>query len=79
MCAEKIPSENTELFLQVGEVDVHARVVWTSDDQCGLRFEQEIRDWDVELLSYEANRGTKATLHAAERGGVDDWATGVAR
>ena len=79
LCAEKMPSEGTELFLQVGEVDVHARVVWTRGDRCGLRFEQEIRDWDVEVLNYEANRGTKATLHAAEKGGADDWTAGVAR
>ena len=32
---------------------------------CGLKFEQEIRDWDVERLHYEASRGTKASLHAA--------------
>ena len=79
LCAEKMPSNGTELFLQVGVVDVHARVVWTNGDQCGLRFEQEIRDWDVELLNFEANRGTKGTLQAAEKGGVDDWTAGVAR
>lgn len=79
LCAEKIPSVGTELFLQVGEVDVYARVAWTDGDRCGFNFDEEIRDWDVELLQYEANKGTKATLQASERGGADDWAAGIAR
>lgn len=77
--AEKVPAKGTELFLQVGPVDVYARVVWTQDDRCGLKFDEQIRDWDVELLNYEAGRGIKAKLHPAEKGGADDWITGVAR
>lgn len=79
LSAETVPSVGTELFLQVGGVDVYAKVVWTDGDQCGLKFDEEIRDWDVEILHYQVSRGTKATLHAAERGGADDWVTGVAR
>lgn len=77
--AENTPAKGTELFLQVGDLDVYAHVVWQRGDECGLKFHRPIREWDVEMLHYEAARGTKATLTAAERGGADDWVTGVAR
>ena len=77
--SEYTPTEGTELFLQVGELDVYAKVVWRRGDECGLQFDREIRDWDIELLHYEASRGTKATLNPAEKGGADDWVAGVAR
>lgn len=77
--AENSPTEGTELFLQVGDLDVYAKVVWRRGEECGLKFDREIRDWDVERLNYEARRGGKATLMPAEKGGADDWAAGVAR
>jgi hypothetical protein len=77
--AEKTPPVGTELFLQVGQLDVYARVAWKRGDICGLKFDRELRQWDVELLNQEANRGTKATLDPAERGGADEWVAGVAR
>lgn len=77
--AKAAPSKGTELFLQVGTVDVYARIVWRRGEVCGLRFEHEIRSWDVEQLRLEAKKGTTARLSAAEKGGADDWATGLAR
>lgn len=77
--AESPPSVGTELFLQVGDLDVYAKVVWRRGEECGLHFDHEIRDWDVERLNFEASRGGKATLMPAEKGGADDWVAGVAR
>lgn len=77
--AQYAPPEGTELFLQVGGIDVYARVIWAKGEQCGLKFEDPIRAWDVEQLRYEASKGTQARLTAAQKGGADDWMSGVAR
>jgi hypothetical protein len=77
--ARAAPSEHTELFLQVGALDVYARVIWKAGEECGLEFEIPIRRWDVEQLRIEAAKGTEARLSAAQKGGADDWASGVAR
>ncbi|HUG45935.1 MAG TPA: PilZ domain-containing protein [Sphingomicrobium sp.] len=77
--AENTPTKGTELFLQVSDLDVYAKVIWTSGEECGLEFERPIRKWDVELLEFEARRGGKATLNPAEKGGADDWVGGIAR
>ncbi len=77
--AKAAPAKGTELFLQVGTLDVYARVAWRRGEVCGLRFDRAIRSWDVEQLRMEAYKGTVANLSAAEKGGADDWETGVAR
>ncbi|HET9810915.1 MAG TPA: PilZ domain-containing protein [Sphingomicrobium sp.] len=77
--AQQAPAKGTELFLQVGPLDVYAEVVWQRGEECGLVFQREIRAWDIELLHCEASKGGKARLTAAEKGGADDWVTGVAR
>lgn len=77
--AKDAPHKGTELFLQAGSLDMYARVIWTKGEECGLEFEAPIRAWDVEQLRYEAGKGTRARLTAAEKGGADDWMTGVAR
>ena len=77
--AMSAPPKGTELFLQVAGLDLYARVVWQRDELCGLEFEHEIRAWDVEQLRLEAQKGTLARLTASEKGGADDWNTGVAR
>ena len=77
--AKNAPPKGTELFLQVGDLDVYARVAWQRGERCGLVFEHAIRAWDVEVLSCEAGKGTQARLTAAEKGGADDWMTGLAR
>jgi hypothetical protein len=77
--AREAPAKGTELFLQVAGLDVYARVVWRRGEFCGLAFESRIRVWDVEQLRLEAGKGTLARLSAAEKGGADDWTTGVAR
>lgn len=76
--AKNTPAEKTKLFLQVDSLDIHARVVWKRDEECGLEFESPIRPWDVELLRSNVSKGTQAKLTAAEKGGADDWATEVA-
>jgi len=77
--AKEAPAEGTELFLQVGTLDVYAHVAWQHGELCGLIFEREIGIWDVEQLRLEAEKGTSARLTAAQKGGADDWHTGVAR
>lgn len=77
--AQDAPVKGTELFLQVGTLDVYAHVIWAKGEQCGLRFQHPIRPWDVEQLRHEASKGTQARLTAAQKGGADDWMAGVAR
>lgn len=77
--AERTPSVGSELFLQVGDIDVYARVIWERRHTCGLQFEPPLDDWLVEKLRIDSNGGGKAHLGAAEKGGADDWASGVAR
>lgn len=77
--AENAPPKGTELFLQVSDLAIYAKVVWQTSEECGLLFEREIRGWDVELLHHEASKGAQARMTAAQKGGADDWATGVAR
>jgi hypothetical protein len=77
--ARSAPAKGTELFLQVDSLDVYARVIWRRGEECGLEFEAPIRRWDVEQLRVQAGKGTEARLTASEKGGADDWASGVAR
>jgi hypothetical protein len=79
MRARNAPAKGTELFLQVDTLDVYARVIWKRGEECGLEFESPIRRWDVEQLRVRADKGTEARLTASEKGGADDWASGVAR
>jgi hypothetical protein len=79
LCAKNAPATGTELFLQVGNLDVYARVAWKDGERCGIKFDHDIRHWDVEQLRTLAGKGSDARLHAAEIGGADDWAAGVAR
>lgn len=77
--AKNAPAEKTELFLQVESLDIYALVIWTCGEECGLEFHDPIRPWDLELLRVQARKGSEARLTAAEKGGADDWAAGVAR
>lgn len=77
--AKDAPPKGTELFLQVGGLDVYAHVVWSRGEECGLGFQREIDAWDVELLRREGSKGVEGRMTAAEKGGADDWSAGVAR
>ena len=77
--AKQAPPKGTELFLQVGGLDVYAHVVWSRGEQCGLEFQREINTFDLEMLRREGFKGADAGMSAAEKGGADDWSTGVAR
>lgn len=54
------PGEGTELFLQVGGVDVYARVAWQDGPALGLVFETRIDPWDVEYLRANSLKATSA-------------------
>jgi hypothetical protein len=75
--ARDAPKKGREVFLQVGDVDVYAHVVWRNGDICGLRFCDPIRGFDIHQLAFEA--GNKGRMSAAQKGGADDWKNGVAR
>lgn len=77
--AKDVPRKGEELFLQVGGLDVYAHVVWIKGDNCGLQFCDPIHGFAVHQLSIEAGSGTRARMTAAQKGGADDWKTGVAR
>jgi hypothetical protein len=77
--AENTPDVLSELFLQVGPIDVYAHVIWKRHNVCGLEFQPALDEWLVEKLRIESTSDGKAHLKPAERGGVDDWTTGVAR
>lgn len=77
--AKDAPAKGTEVFLRVGSLDVYARVVWTRKEHCGIRFEQPVRPYDIHQISIEAGKGGRAGMTAAQKGGADDWGTGVAR
>jgi hypothetical protein len=77
--AENTPDVRREVFLQVGDIDVFAHVVWKRGDTCGLEFQPPIDRWMVEKLRVDTGCGGKEQLKPAERGGADDWVRGVAR
>lgn len=77
--AKDTPRKGEELFLQVGGLEIYAHVIWTSGDHCGLKFSDPIHGFAVHQLSIEAAKGTGAGMTAAQKGGADDWITGVAR
>jgi hypothetical protein len=77
--AKDPPAKGTELFMQAGGVDVYARVAWQRSDSVGLIFETAIGAWDVEYLRANSMKAGKAGMTAAEKGGADDWSSGVAR
>ena len=77
--ARDAPSKGREVFLQVGNVDVYAYVVWRRGEVCGLKFCDPIRGFDVHQLAFEAAGASGARISPAQKGGVDDWKNGVAR
>jgi hypothetical protein len=77
--ARDAPKKGLEVFLQVGDVDVYAQVVWSKGDVCGLKFCDPIRGFDLHQLAFEAAGAAGARISPAQKGGVDDWKNGVAR
>jgi len=77
--AREAPKKGREVFLQVGDMEVHAHVVWRIGELCGLKFCDPIRGFDIFQLSFEAATGASGRMSAAQKGGADDWRNGVAR
>ena len=77
--ADSPPKKGSEVFLVVQDLEIYGRIVWKSGELCGLRFETAVRAFDVEMLRREAAGAADQRMTPQQKGGADDWRTGVAR
>ena len=75
-CAPSLPSEGESVILKADRVRVFGRVMWTSDQRCGVSFDTPIAEDSVKELRPDAQA---AGLTAQERSLANDWETGTAR
>lgn len=73
------PKKFSEVFLVVDHINAYSRIVWRRGEICGLRFESEIDSFDVEQLRRRTSDPQEARLTPLEKGGADDWRSGLAR
>jgi len=75
-CAPLLPSEGESVILRAARVRVFGRVIWTSDQRCGVSFDAPIADHCVEELRPDAQ---SAGMSAEERSAAEFWEAGTAR
>ena len=52
--ARDLPPPGDDLFMVVGSFDTMAKVVWRTDDTCGVRFDDKVSDEALALMKHEA-------------------------
>lgn len=73
------PRKNSEVLLVVEHISSYSRIIWRSGEVCGLRFVDEIDLFDVELIRHKASGASTERMTPQQKGGVDDWRSGLAR
>lgn len=76
---EDPPKRGSEVFLMVNGLDLFGRIIWKSGEHCGIRFDDRVEPFALELMRRKADAAAAVRMTAAQEGGADDWATGVAR
>ena len=74
---DDLPLKGEELMVTVGRVRGFGRVVWSRYGQCGVAFDSDLDETEVEEVRARAaeNRGFTIDTKAA----LDDWNVGLAR
>lgn len=75
-CAPLLPSEGESVILRADRVRVFGRVMWTSDQRCGVSFDAPIAETAVKELRPDAQ---VTGLSAEERSLAEQWEAGPAR
>ena len=71
-----LPEIGEHFILRIEAMQAFATVVWSKEDQRGVRFESPLADEEVELLRRAAGSPSLASLTPEEKLALDDWITG---
>ncbi len=58
------PALGTEIFLILGIGDVHGKVAWRTDTECGIEFYSDVHPFDIQKMSHAFHRDVLLTARA---------------
>jgi hypothetical protein len=74
-----LPSVGKDVVLRCDGVEAFGRVIWATDDRCGVEFDEKVPGKDLLALRHHADTSARSNLTDEEREAMEDWANGVAR
>jgi hypothetical protein len=74
-----LPATGEDLELKIESVRVFGAVVWTSANQCGVRFDEPLMPFEVERLRQAGTAANLTHLSVQERLALDEWLVGAGR
>lgn len=75
----ELPAVGKDVVLQCGAIDTFGTVVWNSDGQCGLHFDEPLGGPELIALRHAAAAAERSGMTPEELQARADWANGVAR
>jgi hypothetical protein len=72
-----LPRVGEDVWIKSGPVDAFGTVVWTSDGECGVTFEQQLGLLEESFIQAEARMMNLTKLTPRERSALADWRTGT--
>ena len=76
LVGSELPNPGEHFMLRIEATQAFAIVMWSHEDQRGVRFETPLADDEVESLRREAGSPSLASFSPEERLALDDWITG---
>ena len=67
------------VWLKIPPSEIFATVVWIGEADCGIRFDEQLEDWELDLLRTKGKVVMVHGLSPDELLGAEDWATNLAR
>lgn len=74
-----LPAPGNEALLRVAGAALFGEVVWSSGDECGVRFDEPPTARELHTLRREGCAGQARRLNPDERRAAEDWQHGLAR
>jgi hypothetical protein len=68
-----------QVWLKSAPVEVFGTVVWSSDGECGIAFDEPLEEEELELLRSKGAWTLRAGYSPDERLAGEDWNSGVVR
>ena len=68
---DRLPPKGTTALLRIGEIEILCRVVWVSEDQCGIRFEETVSPAAIKRIQLQGTVAL-ATVGTAAPDVADD-------
>jgi hypothetical protein len=77
--AEDLPEQGEVVEVTVDGLRTYGTVAWSSDEECGIAFDQRLTLNEVTRLRKRAGFGTGRSLTVDQRVALEQWLNGVSR